>query len=501
MPFLLLIAVLVIATCGLVYELVAGTLASYLLGDSVTQFSTIIGSYLFAMGIGSWLSKYLKGNIFVWFIQIEVIVGLIGGFSATILFFSFGLHTYFRFVLYGIVLITGVFVGLEIPLLMRLLKSRYSFNELVSRVLSVDYLGALLASIAFPLFFVPNMGLIRTSLFFGILNVVVAVILSFYLKDELKKHSVFLKVLSISSLIILLLGFVWGEKLNDMSEQLHFNEKILFSKTTHYQKITITRQKNELKLHLNNNLQFSSADEYRYHEALVHPAFMYSAQHKDVLILGGGDGLAAREILKYNDVEHLTLVDLDPYMTQLFTKNAVLSDLNNGSLKDDRIQIENKDAFVWLNETNNKYDIVIIDFPDPTSYSLGKLYSTTFYQLLNKVIYEETVIIVQSTSPYVAPRSYKCVQNTLTNVGYNVMPYHVYVPSFGDWGYIMASKSTLKYRKIDLPLNLKFFDQNTFASMQYFPKDMLAQNSDVNRLNNQALVHIFEHEWAKYTGQ
>jgi spermidine synthase len=501
MPFLLLLAVLVIATCGLVYELVAGTLASYLLGDSVTQFSTIIGTYLFAMGIGSWLSKFIKGNIYVWFIQIEVLVGLIGGFSATILFFSFGIHTYFRLVLYGTVVLTGIFVGLEIPLLMRLLKKKYSFDELVSRVLSVDYIGALVASIAFPLFFVPNMGLIRTSLFFGILNVGVAVVLAFYIKEEIKNAARFLQFISISALIVLVLGFVWGEKLSKISEQMHYNEKILFSKTTQYQKIVITRNKNELKLHLNNNLQFSSADEYRYHEALVHPAFMYAKKCANVLIMGGGDGLAAREVLKYPEVEHVTLVELDPYMIELFTQNPTLNHLNKNSLSNPRMHVKNQDALVWLQQNETKFDIVIIDFPDPGNFAVGKLYSTTFYHLLKNAIDEESIVVVQSTSPYVAPKSYKCVQNTLEAEGYLVLPYHVYVPSFGDWGYIMASMTPLQPVQRKLPQDLKFFGLPAFQSMMYFPKDMLADNHDINRLNNQALVEIFEHEWAKYTGQ
>jgi spermidine synthase len=501
MPLLLLIAVLVIATCGLVYELVAGTLASYLLGDSITQFSTIIGTYLFAMGVGSWSSKYIKGNIYVWFIQIEVLVGLIGGFSATILFFSFGLHTYFRFILYGIVMLTGIFVGLEIPLLMRLLKEKYTFNELVSKVLSVDYVGALVASIAFPLFFVPNMGLIRTSLFFGILNVAVAVVMSFYIKEEIKRYSKFLKFISIFSLVILVLGFVWGEKINAISEQMHYNEKILFSKTTQYQKIVITRNKHDLKLHLNNNLQFSSSDEYRYHEALVHPAFMYAKRSERVLIMGGGDGLAAREILKYPQVKEITLVELDPFMIELFSKNPMLTALNKGSLTDPKLHVENKDAFVWLSNNTKLYDIVIIDFPDPGNFSVGKLYTTTFYKLLANSLHNESVVVVQSTSPYVAPKSYRCVENTIESVGYNILPYHVYVPSFGDWGYIMASKGELQPSGVKPPDSLKFFSQESFASMSYFPKDMLATNKDINRLNNQLLVEIFEHEWAGYTGQ
>jgi spermidine synthase len=175
-PLLLLAAVGVIATCGLIYELIAGTLASYLLGDSVTQFSTIIGAYLFAMGIGSWLSKFLDEPLLKWFIRLEILVGIVGGCMAPVLFVLFEYVTSFRLILYSLVGLTGVLVGLEIPLLMRILEHRYAFKDLVARVFTFDYIGALLASLVFPLVLVPQLGLIRTSLLFGALNLVVAAV-------------------------------------------------------------------------------------------------------------------------------------------------------------------------------------------------------------------------------------------------------------------------------------------------------------------------------------
>src|SRR5688572_19616389 len=171
---LLLISVFVVATCGLIYELVAGTLASYLLGDSVTQFSTIIGTYLFAMGIGSYLSRFFNNYLLSWFIAVELLVGMVGGFSAALLFVLFEQVIYFRVLLYALVIVTGVLVGLEIPLLMRILKDRLEFSDLVSRIFTFDYIGALFASLLFPLIFIPYFGLLRTSFFFGLLNILVA---------------------------------------------------------------------------------------------------------------------------------------------------------------------------------------------------------------------------------------------------------------------------------------------------------------------------------------
>ncbi len=146
----LLTTVLLIAACGLIYELVAGALASYLLGDSVTQFSTVIGTYLFAMGIGSWLSRFIARGLATRFVLIEIMVGLVGGFSSALLFLAFAYTDGFRLLLYVLVLIVGILVGLEIPLLMRLLRDRFEFKDVVANVLTFDYLGALGASVLFP---------------------------------------------------------------------------------------------------------------------------------------------------------------------------------------------------------------------------------------------------------------------------------------------------------------------------------------------------------------
>src|ERR1700712_3509234 len=171
---LLLVSVLAIATSGLVYELIAGTLASYLLGDSVTQFSTVIGVYLFAMGVGSWLSGRIERDLLKLFVRTEILIGLVGGGSAALLFLLFGQVASFRIPLYGTVGVIGVLVGVEIPLLLRILKDSFQFKDLVARVFAFDYVGALFASLLFPLVLVPHLGLIRSSFLFGMLNTAVA---------------------------------------------------------------------------------------------------------------------------------------------------------------------------------------------------------------------------------------------------------------------------------------------------------------------------------------
>jgi spermidine synthase len=368
MAIALFLSVLLIAACGLVYELIAGALASYLLGDSVFQFSTIIGAYLFAMGIGSWFSRFLDRALVARFIAIELMVGLAGGFSATLLFFAFATTGGFRFLLYFVVVLLGVLVGLEIPLLMRILQERFNFKELISNVLTFDYLGALGASLIFPIFIVPRLGLVRGALAFGLLNALVALWSTWLFRRHLP-HVLPQRVACFAVVALLLAGFVYGQRITDTADATLYADEVILAQTTPYQRIVLTKWKDDYRLHLNAHLQFSSRDEYRYHEALVHPGLASLAGAKHALVLGGGDGLAVREMLKYPSLESITLVDLDPAMTKLFRTHPLLTKLNANALNSPRVHVINADAFPWLEQSNDVYDFAVADFPDPNNYS------------------------------------------------------------------------------------------------------------------------------------
>lgn len=498
MTYLLLFSVFVVATCGLVYELITGALASYLLGDSVTQFSTIIGTYLFAMGVGSYFSKFFNKNLLNVFIEVELIIGVIGGFSAAFLFFSFEYVTSFRFILYAVIFIIGCFVGLEIPLLMRILKDRFEFKDLVSKIFTYDYIGALIASISFPLFLVPYLGLVRSALLFGIFNVAVALATIIVFKNEIKSE-LYLRTKAIVTLIFMVMAFGYSEKLVNFLEVQNYRERIIFKKSTAYQKIVLTQGNGEMKLFLNGNLQFSSKDEYRYHESLVHVGLSQIAEPKHVLVLGGGDGLAVREVLKYPTVQKIVLVDLDDQMTDLFKTNPILTELNQHSLSHPKVEVLNQDAFVWIKNNQKIFDFVIVDFPDPSQFALGKLYSKTFYSYLANTIGPNGFIAVQSTSPYIAKKSFKIIVNTLKAVDLVTQPYHVYVPSFGEWGYVLASKKAADNKVFSLPDGLQFVTSEMIPYLFQFSKDLLSNTTDINRLNNQVLVRTFEQEWEPYS--
>ena len=500
---LLFLNVFVIATCGLIYELLAGTLSSYVLGDSVTQFSLIIGIYLFAMGVGSWLSRFIDKNVAEKFVEIELAVAVIGGFSAPLLFFSFAHLSYFSAVLYGVVFIIGTLVGLEIPLLMRILKDEMDFKDLVSRVLAFDYIGALAASLLFPIFLVPKLGLNRTSLLFGMLNAAVGIWGTWLLLPLIRRNVTMLRVKGAVIFVLLLIAFIKADKLTTLAEDALFNDNIIYAKSSSYQRIVVTKGKTGYALFLNGNLQFNSFDEYRYHEALVHPAFAaFNGDVKRALVLGGGDGLAVREILKYKTIEHVTLVDLDPAMTEMANAVPALGELNKHALDDPRVHVTNADAFVWLDDTpTDTFDIVIIDFPDPNNFALGKLYSTRFYNLLKPKLRPDSAVVIQTTSPLIARRSYWCVIATLEAVGFAVKPFHTTVPSFGVWGFALAKTQPFETpAKAPTGIDLQFLNDDTFASMFEFPTDLARplEEIEINRLDNQALVRYYEAEWRRF---
>jgi spermidine synthase len=493
---LLFVTVLVIATCGLIYELIVGALASYLLGDSITQFSTVIGGYLFAMGIGSYLSRFIDKGLAQRFVEIELGVALVGGLCAPLLFLTFTLTDVFHVALYGSVLVIGTLVGLEIPLLLRILKDQVQFKDLVSQVLTFDYLGALAASVTFPLLFVPKLGLVRTSLLFGLLNALVG-LWSTWLLGPVLGNPTRLRVKAVGLSLFLVVGLALGDRLTTFYEDQLYADEVVHASNSPYQRIILTRGKRGFSLFLNGNLQFASIDEYRYHESLVHPALVRAGSVERVLILGGGDGLAAREVLRYPEVKSVTLVDLDPAITGLATDYRELAALNGHALSHPKMRVINTDAMKFLAEGEALFDAVIVDFPDPNNFSLGKLYTTGFYKLLKRRLAPDGVAVIQSTSPLFARRSFWCVNETLKAAGFRTEPYHALVPSFGEWGYVMVSHGPVPRRRA-LPEGLSFLDDATLPSLTQFSPDMGPLPAEVNRLNNQVLVHYYEEEWSRW---
>jgi spermidine synthase len=495
----LLLATFLVAISGLIYELIAATLSSYLLGDSIRQFSLVIGVFLSSMGVGAWLSRFVK-NSFDGFIWAQVSLGIIGGAMAPVLFFIFAWNEDVTLPLYGMLMLIGLLSGMEIPLIARLMEQFGALKFRFENVLSVDYIGALVASLAFPFLVIPHLGLMSASLAFGALNLLVAGLSLWIFRDLAKRVQI---MTCIGAFMITVFGVFQSEQLVTTAEAMLFEDDVIVSEATPYQQITVTKYQDRVRLFLDHSIQFDSLDEHRYHEPLVHPAMALSTRRNHILVLGGGDGMALREILKYDDVETVTLVDLDPRVTELFSKQPTLAAINNRAFHDPRVQVINTDAWKFAAQDQNIYDVIIVDLPDPKSVTLSKLYTRQFYGILIERLSAQGYLVTQAGSPFFAREAFWSIAKTLKNTrnpqdlngGLYVLPYHSYVPSFGDWGFVMARLKPIQNQSLTLPKGLKTLTQSSWEAAQVFPQDTAIVDVFDNSLQSHALLQYYLEGW------
>lgn len=502
----LLAATFVIAVSGLVYELIAGTVSSYLLGDSVYQFSLVIGLFMTAMGLGAWLSRYAQ-RLEVAFIRVQLALGLVGGFSAPILFFAFVLIDNYEVFLFLVCVAIGTLVGLEIPLVVRILQRHKALAVNISNILTADYVGALAAALLFPLVLVPQLGLMAASLVFGLLNLAVAGLAVWLFRDTAGRTG---RLALAGAVLATAAGLVWSDSLVGLVEAKFYEREIIFAEDTAYQRLVVTTVGERTQLYLNGNLQFDTIDEYRYHEALVHPALTLAPRRQNVLVLGGGDGMAARELLRYPDVAAITLVDLDPAMTTLFRDHPALSALNDGALGDPRVSVVNMDAWAFLRDNEQLFDVVVIDLPDPHTLAVGKLYSVEFYADLAQHLPADGLVVTQASSPLFAREAFWSIHDTLAatpspyadptapNGRLETRPYHAYVPSFGAWGFVIAGPRIPARPATALPDGLRFLTDATLPRLFAFPPDMAPVPVAVNSIVDHPLVRYYEQGWQEW---
>ncbi len=488
---LLMLTTLIISGCSLCYELIISAISSYLVGDTVLQYSITIGLYMSAMGLGSFLSKYMKRNLFDWFVMIEIGVGLVGGISAVLLFLANLYIEQYQLVMYIVIIVIGTLVGVEIPLLTRIIEAdEENLRVTISSIFSFDYIGGLIGSIAFPLLLLPQLGYFATAFLTGSLNLVAAMLIVFKYSDRVRRAAV-LKITTVLLFVGMLVGIFASDYLAYKIEGGLYRDRIILSEHTRYQHIVMTRHKDDFRLYIDGNIQFCSLDEYRYHEALVHIP-MANALNKDkVLVLGGGDGMAVRELLKYEDTE-ITLVDLDEEMIRICRENKHIAALNEGALTSDRLTIVCQDAYRFLEETEEKFDVIIVDLPDPNNETLNKLYTNIFYRLCRGALTEGGILTVQSTSPYYATKAFWCINQTLESEGFYVKPYHIQVPAFGDWGFNMASVRELE-EEIQIQVDTKYLTSDNVGALFVFGKDETLQGEEIecNTLSKPMLIHYY----------
>ncbi|XRQ16426.1 polyamine aminopropyltransferase [Actinomadura welshii] len=501
---LVLASVFTCAACGLVYELALVALGSYLIGNSVTQASIVLSVMVFAMGVGSLLAKPLRHRPVAAFAIVEGALALIGGLSVLALYAAFAWLSLYTPALVVVSFLVGALIGAELPLLMTLLQRirRQEAGAAVADLFAADYVGALLGGLAFPFLLLPLFGHIKGALLVGAVNVVAgtAVVLWLFRRDIGRRMQAALWAGMAAVLLVLGGTYALADEFEISARQVLYRDPIVLSERTPYQEIVITRQvsisgRPDMRLFLNGDLQFSSVDEYRYHEALVHP--IMSGPHEKVLVLGGGDGLGLREVLRYEGVRSATLVELDPEMLRLARTYGPLVSLNGDAFEDPRAETVEADAFSWLRGVNEEFDAVIVDMPDPDDVATAKLYSVEFYGMVKRVLAPGGRMVVQSGSPYFAPKSFWSIEKSIAAAGLATVPYHVDVPSFGDWGFVMASPGekppALKLAP-DVP-DLRFLDEALLQAATVFPKDRRNRDVETNTLVHPRLVEYQKQEW------
>jgi len=533
--------------CGIILEYIQASLATMILGNSFEQWAMVIGLMLFWMGFGSLIqSKISKKYLIHAFIWVETGLAITGGFSPTLTYIAYGYTAYYTLVLYFFVSFTGIMIGLEIPVIIRINKDfSRELSTNLGKILGADYLGSLAGAFIYVFILLRFTPVTQAAFITAGLNFSLAfVTFMYFTKKGLLKKGILVPVVMSATFFAIVYGIFNSRAWDIKIEQPLYDDPVIFSKTTRYQHIVITRYApfDEVRLFLNGNLQFCSTDEVRYHEPMVHPAMNIVPARNNILILGGGDGCVLREVLKYRDVKKILLVDLDPEMTELAKTNPVLRRINHDAFKDSRlavlsgngispginrqiymetkkyrkkphshkpdtrkiadVRVMNIDADRFLSRVKGFWDIIFIDLPDPSSPELAKLYTRSFYNKVRMHLSEHGMMVVQATSPYLAKQTYLCIGRTIESAGLNILGFHENVPSFGDWGWYMAWHPAIKKERIMEKINslaikvpTRFITPEVFRSELVFGKNVLkTDDTRINTILYPVILTIYNHE-------
>ena len=499
--FFLKAALFATGLAGIVAEYVLSTLATYFLGDSITQWTMIVSIMLFSMGLGSRLSKSFDNNLLVVFIGIEFMLSFITSYVVILTYCGLILFKTTGFIIYFLSILIGLLIGMEIPLAIRLNDQYQALRVNISSVLEKDYYGSLLGGVFFAFVGLPYLGMTYTPFVLGGINFLVSLGLIFLLTSELttSKRSIWI-LISVIMLGIWAVGLMFSSKIIDFGESLRYKDPIVFSAQTRYQKIVMTKRHGDFWLFINGNQQLSSIDEQHYHEPLVHPVMSLVPNPAEVLILGGGDGCAVREILKHNSVNNITLVDLDSEMVKLAKEHPLLTELNLNALVDPRVEVFIDDAFHFLEKNNRTFDVIIIDLPDPKTVDLGRLYTQEFYQLCHNRLSEYGALITQAGSPQYAANAFYCIEKTIKSADFQTVALNNQVLTMGQWGWVIGSKrevvnlkEVIKNTSFAIP-GLKYLNSETALMITSFGKNAFGLDSDLlttNKLHDPVLYKYY----------
>ena len=480
------------SAAGLILELLLVTQASYLAGNATLATGVVVGTFLAAMGLGAWLTEFLAISTHprpallrsLWLVELSLCpLCLLGPLA---LFQLFAIDGPLWLAVVVITILVGVLGGMELPLITRLLETQQQLRQVLARVLALDYFGSLLGALAFPLLLLPLLGLLPTAAVLSLIPIGCACWLSWTFADLRQwRRGTLLAVPLVAA------GGFFSIPLGDRIEDSLYSDPVISRIQSRYQRIVLTRRRGDMRRYLDGNLQFSSRDEYRYHEALVHPAMAAHLKPKRVLLLGAGDGLALREVLKWPSVERVDLIELDEAILTLAQAHPALQRLNQNSFEDPRVNVEIGDAFGLLSGKTSSYDVVIADFPDPDTAAVARLYSVGFYSRLMPLLASNGVFVTQASTPFFTPLVLASIEKSLQHLPVKTHPYSVTVPSFGPWGFVLAHRETNRLSFQPLPFEARWFDRDQLSQMMQFPKDYRPSDQDsvqANRLSRPILI-------------
>ena len=489
---------------GVVAEYILSTLATYFLGDSIFQWIMIISFMLFSMGLGSRISKAFTKNLLRKFLLVEFLLSLLVSFSPLFVYTVSAYISEFGILIYLLAISIGLLIGMEVPLVIRMNEEFEKLRYNISGIMENDYYGSLLGGVFFAFIGLPFLGLMYTPFVLGFVNLGAACLLIAGLWGSLSSSE--RKIISISGssvALLILVGVFVSKPIITYGEQSKYRDKVVYSKQTAYQRIVMTQWKDDYWLYLNGNQQLCTRDEAMYHEPLVHPAMHLNPNPVDILVLGGGDGCAVRELLKYPSVKSLKLVDLDPVMTHLGKTNPILTKLNENSLNNEKVTIKNEDGYNMIQQDDGYYDLIIVDLPDPRSVELGRMYSYEFYKSCYKRLRPQGIIITQAGSPYFATKAFNCIVKTMRTAGFTTLPIHNQVITMGEWGWSLGQKQS-PYKDLKKPLQqldfkdvqTKWIDHEAMSLITSFgKKDYLLNNENdsikVNRIHDPVLYKYY----------
>ncbi|WP_283235314.1 polyamine aminopropyltransferase [Pseudoalteromonas aurantia] len=547
---ILLISVMaILAGCGLIYEYLLSHYAGRILGSVESAIYAMIGTMIVAMGIGAFLARWFK-DPFTAFAWLESLIALLGMTSiliiASIIALSYTLpHTFSslynlpvdavidgqlfesfqaaaRFLPYIFGLMLGIFIGMEIPLIARIRQHVYGrfLENNAGTIYGADYIGAGIGAAIWVMIMLA-LPIMQAAAWTALFNIVAGLIFlwRYHQHVRLAKLLLVCHLLLLGLFVILLsYGSSW---MKDLSNVL-YKDKVIYSESTKYQHVVVTERLSRTQtapindLFLNGRLQFSSADEQIYHTMLVYPAMLAANRHDKVLIIGGGDGLALRDVLKW-PVKEATLIDLDGQLLSLFGLQGQpfpalphitekLSGLNNDALNDPRAKVIVADAFLEVEKMLDQgrlFDSIIIDLPDPNHPDLNKLYSDYFYNHVRQLLAPDGALSIQSTSPYHAKNAFISIAKTVKHAGFtHVEQYQQNIPSFGQWGWTIATRAgqpaSGRIKRIaEFPVPSNWVNQEYLQAAFAFPNRFFENHKaiEVNRLGTGVLYDYYRQAW------